>query len=123
MSKKTKFEKTNLRLAESHAHDIINKAKLQANEILSNSTSAVDGIVQQHKVYLHDKLEQMRNQFSVSDLEKETMKKTRNNVQKIYEQYHSNREEAVNFLVENITSFDIKVNKNLKVDQDLDTKY
>ena len=88
MSKKTKFEKTNLRLAESHAHDIINKAKLQANAILSNSNSAVDGIVRQHKIYLQEKLGQMKTQFDVSELEKETMNGTTKDIEKIYAQYY-----------------------------------
>ena len=114
MSKKTKFEKSNLRMAESHANDIINKAKIQANSILSNSNSAADSIVKQHKLYLEDKLEQMKTQFDVSDLDKDTNVVTEKNVNKIYKQYHENREEAVNFLMENITGFDIKVNKNLR---------
>ena len=119
MSKKTKFEKTNLRLAESHAHDIINKAKIQANKILSNSNTAVNSIVRQHKLYLQDKLGQMKSQFDVSSLEKETMEQTNKDVNTIYEQYYDNKEQAVEFLIENITGFDIRVNKNLKVEQEM----
>ena len=118
MSKKSKFEKNDLRLAESHAHDIINKAKIQANSILSNSSSAVDSIVRQHKVYLQDKLNRLQSEFDMSRLEKESLAETNQKVQEIYAQYHSNRAEATKFLVERITGFDIRVNRNLKVDQD-----
>ena len=114
MSKKNKYEKSNLRMAESHAYDIINKAKIQANNILSNSNTAADSIVKQHKLYLQDKLGQMETQFDVSELEKQTQVSTQKDVEKVYLQYHNNRQEAVDFLIENITGFDIKVNKNLK---------
>ena len=111
------MEKTNLKMAESQAHDIINKAKIAASSILSESTKAAQYQVNQHQNYLNDKLKQTKLKFNLTHLENESKRKALEGIDQIYHQYHANRKEAVTFLIEKITTFDIQINRNLRVDQ------
>ena len=110
-------------MAESQAHEIINNAKIKANEIKSQSNKAADMQIGQHKRYLEDKLKQTQSKFDVSSMNEQSQKETKVEIEKIYSQYKENKQHAVDFLMNQVTSFDIQINPNLKVSLEEDGNY